>query len=111
MNNFYRILNQKCGSRSRMKGVNTHEKFQTPSTLRTGVMSRRVSGTNKTKKKIFSSNFFLRFWLIAPHEGLNRKKKNQTPRTPITQVMALGTRRYYTPVSSAAVTSLDQSHC
>ena len=38
MNNFHRILNQKCGSRSRMKGVNTHDKFQTRCTLRTGVI-------------------------------------------------------------------------
>ena len=28
----------KCGSRSRMKGVNTHDKFQTRCTLRTGVI-------------------------------------------------------------------------
>ena len=38
MNNFHRILNKKCGSRSRMKGVNTHDKAQTRCTLRTGVI-------------------------------------------------------------------------
>ena len=38
MNNFHRILNKKCGSRSRMKGVNTHDKCQTPRTLRTEVI-------------------------------------------------------------------------
>ena len=38
MNNFRRILKQKCGSRSRVRGVNTHNKLQTPSTLRTEVI-------------------------------------------------------------------------
>ena len=34
MNNLRRIFKQKCGSRSRMRGVNTHNKFQTPRYLR-----------------------------------------------------------------------------
>ena len=69
MNHFRRILKQKCGSRSHMRVANTHNKFQTPRILRTGVMGRIVSGTNKTKKKFFSSNFLLKFWWSAPHEG------------------------------------------
>ena len=43
MNNFRRIKNKKCGSRSTVvvhAGVNAHTKFQTPSTLRTEVLSR-----------------------------------------------------------------------
>ena len=48
MNNFRCILKQKCGSRFGMRGVNTHNTCQTPRTLRTGVISRIVSGTNKT---------------------------------------------------------------
>ena len=86
MNNFLRILKQKCGSRSRMRWANTHNKSQGPRTLRTEVISRIVSGTNKTKKKFFSSNFFLRFWLTAPHEGVTMHKKFQPSRTPRTQV-------------------------
>ena len=66
MNNFRRILKQKCGSRSRMRGVNTHNKFQTPRTLRTGVMSRIVSGTNKTKKEIFFVDFFFEILVVCP---------------------------------------------
>ena len=58
MNNFLRILKQKCGSRSRMRGANTHNKSQGPRTLRTGFISRIVSGTNKTNKKIFFVDFF-----------------------------------------------------
>ena len=38
MNNFRRILKQKCGSRSRMRVVNMHNTFQTPRTLRTEVI-------------------------------------------------------------------------
>ena len=87
MNNFRRILKQKCDSRSRMRRVNTHNIFQTPRTIRTGVMSRIVSGTNKTTKKFFfSSNFLLKFWWSAPHEGVTMHKKFQPSRTPRTQV-------------------------
>ena len=68
MINFRQRLKQKCGSRSRMSRVNTHNKFQTPSTRRTGVMSRIVSGTNKTKKKI-SSIFFWNFGGLPPMRG------------------------------------------
>ena len=35
MNNLRRIFKQKCGSRSRMRGVNIHNTFQTPRSLRT----------------------------------------------------------------------------
>ena len=67
--NFRRILKQKCGSRSRMRGVKTHDKFQTPRTLRTGVTSRIVSGTNKTKKKLFRRFFFWNFGGLPPMRG------------------------------------------
>ena len=51
-----------------MRGVNTHNKFQTPRTLRTGVMSRIVSGTNKTKKNLLSI-FFEILVAYPPHKG------------------------------------------
>ena len=38
MNNFRRMLKQKCDSRSRMRGVNTHNTLQSPRTLRTEVI-------------------------------------------------------------------------
>ena len=38
MNNFRRILRQKCGSRFSMSGFNTHNKFQAPRTRRTDVI-------------------------------------------------------------------------
>ena len=38
MINFRRILKPKCDSRSRMRVVNTHNKFQTTRTLRTEVI-------------------------------------------------------------------------
>ena len=69
MNNFRRILKQKCDSRSRMRGVNTHNKFQTPSTRRTGVISRKVSGTNKTKKNFFRRIFCWNFGGLPPMRG------------------------------------------
>ena len=70
MNTFRRILKQKWGSRSRMTPVITHNKFQTPSTPRTGVTSRIVSGTNKTKNVFFELIFLLlKFWMSAPMSG------------------------------------------
>ena len=89
MNHFRRILKQKCGSRSHMRVANTHNKLQAPRTLRTEVTSRIVSGTNKTKNKFFSSNFFSKFWWSAPHEGVTMHKKFQPSRTPRTQATGI----------------------
>ena len=66
MNNFRRILKPKCDSRSRMRVVNTHNKFQAPRTLRTEVTSRIVSGTNKTKKIFFFVEFFVEILVVCP---------------------------------------------
>ena len=67
MKNFRKILKQKCGSRFRKRGVNTHNKFQAPRTVRTRVMGQRVSGTNKTlKKNFFSSNFLFKILVVCP---------------------------------------------
>ena len=51
----------------RMRGVNTHNKFQTPGSLRPGVMGRIVSGTNKTKKIIVE--FFFEILVVCPPWG------------------------------------------
>ena len=107
MNNFHLILKQKCGGRSRMRGINTHDKFQTPRTLRTGVMSRKVSGTNKTKKIVKLKK---NMWSV-PHEGVNLQKQFQTPRIPITRVMGLRTRRDNTACVHSWRQVLDQSDC
>ena len=65
MKNFRQRLFLKCGSRSRMRGVNTHNKFQTPRTLRTGVIK---TGEKNTKIKNNFVIFFLRnCWWSAPH--------------------------------------------
>ena len=37
-------------------------------------------------RQFFSSNFSLKFWLSAPHEGVNLHRKFHPPRTPRTQV-------------------------
>ena len=67
MNNFHLIVKQKCGSRSRKRGVNTHNKFQTRRTIITGVTNRIVSGTNKTKKKdFFFVDFFFEILVHSP---------------------------------------------
>ena len=52
-NNFRWILKQKCGSRSRMRPVNTRDKFQTPRTLTTGVTSRIKVGLIRQKKRSY----------------------------------------------------------
>ena len=84
-----RILEQKWCRRSRMRRVNTHNKFQTPRTIRTGVMSRIVF------KKKNSSIFFWNFGCLPPMRGATMHKKFQPSRAPRTQ--ATGVESWHTP--------------